>query len=153
MSKQTPAYDGISIKPTKDHPAFYIGQGQSGAYSGSPGTSTSGYYALEEIIPRLAEGGYVFDKRGLTWDVACNCISGPMSSCELAPMSVDRWDDKRTFNTYEEFAAYEQTVKAEGGNLSMSYLSLDLYAEWWRRLGAKVGRKVKGEIVWKEGKV
>lgn len=148
MTKQAIVYDGIAICPTKEQSAYSIGQCESGAYSHAPNTSTSGYYDLEEVIPRLAEGGYAIDKRNLPWESVRHVISGPMESCNLPPLTADRWGRVQTFTTYCDFLAWAAEVKAKGGNLSMSYISLDLYAEYWHRLGARVGRKVKGEIVW-----
>jgi hypothetical protein len=149
-SVPTVAYEGIAIVPTATETEYSIGQCESGAYSQAPGSRTSGYRDLEEIISRLAFGGYVIDKRNLPWESVVHVISGPMDSCTLPPMTISIiWEYNRTFRTYEEFLSYAAELKAAGRNLSMAYLSLDLYAEYWRRLGAKVGRKVQGEIVWK----
>lgn len=152
-----PMFDGIRIYPTKDMPEYSVGQCESSAYSHAPNSSTSGIATLEDAIARLAPGGYVLDKRNLPWESVRHVISGPMESCTLPPLTAERWGDVRCFDTYEDFLAWEAEVKAEGGNLSMCNLSLDLYAEYWRRLGAKVGRKLHKDIrttethiVWKE---
>lgn len=137
-----PVFGGITICPTTDMTEYSVGQGEASAYSRSPMSSTSGYGSLEDAIARLAPGGYVIDKRGLPWDSMRHVISGPMESCVLPPLTANRWGDVRCFNTYEDFLSWGEKVKESGGNLSMCDLSLDLYAEYWRRLGAKVGRKV-----------
>lgn len=150
-------FGGIAICPTRELTEYSVGQCESSAYSHSPNSSTSGIATLEDAIARLAPGGYVLDKRGLPWESVQHVISGPMEDCKLPPLTVERWGNVRCFDTYEDFLAWGEEVKAEGGNLSMCMLSLDLYAEYWRRLGAKVGRKLyldmssdETHIVWKE---
>lgn len=146
-------YEGILVKPTKAQDYCMVGQAQSGAYAASVGSSTSGIRNLEEAITQLCEGGYILDKRHLSWEVACECITGPMESVSLPPMTMrDLYEDDVTFGSIEEFYSYlEERKQRYGGReaLSMSYLSMDLYAAWWHRKGAKVGRKIKGEIQWK----
>lgn len=144
-------YEGVSVKPTKKLDYCMVGQSQASAYAESLGSSTSGIRDLETAIAQLAEGGYVLDKRDLPWEVACECISGPMSSASLPPMTLrDLYGPDQVFRTFSDFFAYLDERKAKGEpGLSCSYLSMDLYAEWWRRKGAKVGRKVKGAIQWK----
>lgn len=153
MRTITAKYEGIALKPTKAQDYYIVGQSQSSAYAAQPGCSTSGIRDLEEAIVRLCEGGYVLDKRTLSWEVACDVISGPMDSADLPPLTLrDMWEPNRTFDSFDAFFSYLEERKAEHEGreaLSMSYLSMDLYAEWWRRKGAKVGRKVKGEIQWK----
>lgn len=102
---------------------------------------------LEELYPRLCEGGYVIDNRFLDWEVACEIISGPMDDIELAPLQVRSFMMRTSFNSLEEFFLYEKKRSEGGGNLSTHFVSMDLYAEWWAKRGAKVGRKIKGEIV------
>lgn len=146
-AKRTPRYEGIALRPTKTKEYYLVGQSQSSAYAGAPGVSTSGIGSLEKAIEDLCEGGYVLDKRHLTWEVACECISGPMEHVGLPPMTMGAaYEPKRTFTSFDEFFSY---LEKESPPLTMSYLSMDLYAEWWRRKGAKVGRKVKGQIEWK----
>jgi hypothetical protein len=145
---KTEKYEGISLKPTKAQDYYIVGQSQSSAYAGSPGSSTSGISTLDDAIERLCEGGYVFDKRHLSYDVACCCISGPMDKVDLPPMTVSPCFEKhRTFATFDEFFSYLETD--EGKCMSMTFISMDLFGEWWRRKGAKVGRKIKGKIEWK----
>jgi hypothetical protein len=141
-------YEGLSLRPTKAQDYYMVGQSQSSAYAHQPNCSTSGIRNLEEAIVRLCEGGYVLDKRELSWEVACNVISGPMDQVDLPPMTMRRaYEKARTFGSFREF--YDYLDSPECGGMSFANLSMDLYAAWWHRLGAKVGRKVKGVIQWK----
>lgn len=135
-------YAGIAVKPTKVQEYLIVGQSQASAYAEALGYSTSGIRTLEDAIAQLAEGGYAVDKRHLPWEIACACISGPMCSASLPPMSARVLGEYRTFASYEAFEAETK------GGLSLHFLSMDLYAEWWKRRGARVGRKIKGEMVW-----
>jgi hypothetical protein len=150
---RTAKYEGIAIKPTKERDCYMVGQSQSSPYAHGVGHSVSGGVHLEEFIDRyLAEGGYVIDKRHLPWEIACAVISGPMDKVGLPPMTLEEFGETRTFESFDAFFSYlEERKKAFDGSegLSMAYLSVDLYAEWWRRKGAKVGRKVAGNIQWK----
>lgn len=148
---RTASYEGIVIKPTSKCNYFFVGQSQSSAYAAEPGSNTSGISSLEVAIVQLAEGGYVVDKRHLPWEVAVECISGPMENVHLQPLTMcEVYGHTRTFTSFGEFFTYIEDRAAKGlGGLSMSYISMDLYAEWWRRKGARVGRKVRCEIVWK----
>lgn len=142
-------YEGIAVKPTKAHDYLMVGQSQASAYAESLGSSTSGIRSLEDAVAQLAEGGYAIDKRHLSWDVACACISGPMCSASLPQLSIRYLGSIQTFISYSQFESYVETHSAKGGNLSLHFISMDLYAEWWRRKGARVGRKVKGMVEWK----
>lgn len=147
MGTKTAKYEGIALRPTKTKEYYMVGQSQSSAYAGAPGCSTSGIGSLEKAIEDLCEGGYAIDKRHLSWEVACCVISGPMEHVGLPPLTMrNGWEPQRTFASFEEFFSY---LEKETPPLTMTYLSMDLYAEWWRRKGAKVGRKVKGTIQWK----
>lgn len=151
MGTKTAKYEGIALRPTKEKQYYMVGESQSFAYAHYPGGSASGIRNLETAIERLCEGGYVVDKRGVSSDTAIEmAFTGPMDEVSLPPMTMKiPFERLRTFTSYEEFAAYESDLLVQGRNLSMHCLSLDLYAEWCRRKGAKVGRKVRGEIQWK----
>lgn len=138
-------YDNISIRPSKNRPYHFAGQSQAGAYANSENSSVTTYDALENIIDRVAEGGYVVDKRHLPIEIAVKTISGPIQRPGLPPLTIDDWGKQQSFSSINEFFKY-LSMRTTG--ISMCYFSLDLYAEWWKRLGAKVGRVKKGKVVW-----
>lgn len=144
-------YEGIFLQPTKEQECTHVSQVLAGAFGAGLTWSVqwcsfrlSGYSELEEIIPRLCEGGYISDKRGLPWPVACEIISGPMEDVLLPPLTIRHWQDRRTFASMEEFFDFEKA----GNRFGTAFVSIDIFCAWWHRRGAKVGRKINGEIVW-----
>lgn len=138
-------YDGINICQTKTHEYILVGQSQASAYAKGlielnnsyQEFSVSGISTLEDAVTKLCYGGYIIDKRHLSWEVACNCISGPIDNVRLPALTVDIWREQTTFSSYNEFEMWSKDK-----NLSLTYLSVDLYAEYWKRLGAKVSRNI-----------
>jgi hypothetical protein len=91
----------------------------------------------------LAEGGIVIDKRPCLSHSSFieMVISGPMlkeslpsHSCERMFSDVQPCDDARCCK-------------------GMDCISMDLYLDLWRPLGAKIGKRVGNEIVWENGDV
>lgn len=77
-----------------------------------------------------------------------------MEKVDLPPMTMQGFSfgekDITFFNSFSEFFLYLEKMKVEGKGLSFTYLSLDLYTRWWEVLvGAKVGRKIKGQVCWR----
>lgn len=140
-------YENRMIRPTKDRRYSLIGQAQAGAWANGGDFSLRTYDSLESLFDKVAEGGYVIDKRHLPFEILLKAVSGPMDNANLPPLTIsDCMEEPRTFKSMDEFFLYLATRKA---GISMTYFSLDLYAEWWRRLGAKVGRMVRGNVQWK----
>lgn len=142
-----PSFEGIAIRPTKKHPFLIVGQSQASAYGESINSSTSGIRSLEEAIDGLADGGYVLDKRHLSWEVACEAISGPMAKVNLPSLTIgEPYSASQTFADFEEFFRYLEEGKARGDGVAFTYMSMDLYTQWWYRKGARVGRKIRGTV-------
>lgn len=151
-------WDPKSRSTTKQSGEYWLmGQSQSSAYAHKPNCFASGM-SWDNAIEELAQGGYVVDKRHLDYEVACEVISSPLDNPELGPLTLGNMGSQPiTFASFDQFFEWVENRIIQrrkenpqaGPGLSMAYLSLDLYAEWWRRRGAKVGRKINGEIYWK----
>ena len=139
-------FEGVPLGPVGDNEYCIAGQSDSSAYLHKPNSSVSGIASLDEAVCRLTKGGYIVDKRHLPFSKKVLCVSGPMDGSHLPPLtySPSLFNDQ-TFDSIEGFFSI---IKDPG---SMSYLSMDLYAEWWRRHGAKIGRKNEdGGVSWKD---
>ena len=141
------SFEGVDLLWGKGKRMMICGQSQSGAHgagfeSDSSSFSCSGYDSLENFIEQhkheLCDGAYIIDSRGLTLEQALNCISGPMEKCDLDPLTIDYWG--------------KITNNVDLNNLpklsSMAYVSLDIYAAFWRNIGSKIGRFINGAVVW-----
>ncbi len=113
---------------------------------------------LDDCLDYATEGCTILDKSMVAEsDLIHNVISGPMVDVSLPPNTVDRFTtkDKQTASNmlpglggaYAVLAktAIEETPEKYG---SLDKLSLDLYVDLWRKLGAKVGTYTKGKVVW-----
>ncbi len=153
-------FEGKPLFWGKGRDMMICGQSQSGAHgdsyqSNSSSSSTSGYDTLENFIKehkdRLCDGAYVIDSRGLTWDQACNCISGPMEKCQLDPLTIDSWGKISKLEPKDLLNLPE--IKG------FNYVSLDIYAAFWRKIGSRIGRycrsidengKDNSEVIWEK---
>ncbi len=91
----------------------------------------------------LAEGGIVIDKRPCVGHPSFieAVISGPMLK-----ESLPSHTRQRMFSDAESCDDVK-TCRA------MDYVSMDLYLNLWRSLGAKIGKRNGNEIVWDNGDV
>lgn len=126
---------------------LYAGQFLSWAYCGGIsewGTfSASGIASLEEACERLDDGGVCIDKRALGEEGIAMVYSGPMHSVRLPPRTIQVFgSEPKTFSTVEAALLDSDTMR------SLTYVSLDIDAEIWRRLGARIGKKVDRRMVW-----
>lgn len=146
------AYENICIQVTKEQSLLYVAQSQAGAFGHGiewsidqwTRVSLSGYGELEELYPRLAEGGYVEDAREVDLHTTIHeVISGPMDDMKLPPRSIRNWQEITTFPSIEAFFEW-----SEGKSLGATFLSVDLFCCYRHRRGAKVGRKIEGVIRW-----
>lgn len=148
-------YEGIAIVLSAATPFAYAGQFKAGAYAGGlsylagracGSSSRTTYSDLESLLAtdtELADGAYIFDKRACGDAAVAAVISGPMNDASLPPLTVSRmFEANRTFASVAEALANPDTTRA------ISSVSLDIYAAFWRGLGARIGRKVNGSIVW-----
>ena len=145
-------FEGIAIEWGNGFSDMIVGQSQSGAHSAgidklSPsgdGTySCSGYDSLENFIMdhahKLCNGAYIIDSRKLTWEQACNCISGPMDKCKLSELTIEGWTNTKTIESLDNLPEIH----------GFDYVSLDIYARFWQNIGSKVGRYINGKVEWR----
>lgn len=145
----------MNVHMTPDRPLAYVGQYLAGGFAGgtyyldgkpSGSTSTSGFRDLEtaiaECAERLAEGAYVFDKREVPAAIGIRAVvGGPMGKADLPPMTIETWEETITFES--------PAAACDSGKIkSSTFVSLDIEAEYWRRLGARIGRWIGGKVVW-----
>ena len=113
---------------------------------------------LDDCLDYALESCTILDKSMVAEsDLIHNVISGPMVDVSLPPNTVDRFStkDKQTASkmlpglggAYSVLAkaAIEETPEKYG---SLDRLSLDLYVDFWRKLGAKVGTYTNGKVQW-----
>lgn len=142
-------FEGIPLVWGNGKKIIALGQAAVGGYyesieSDSMTSGSSNCPALEVMIERekdlICEGAYIFDKRSLPIEVQWKCVSGPMPGKQLEPLTLDYWGTIKRHTTVKDLTEKEATAT--------TYLSYDLYAEYWRRLGAKIGRFINGQVVW-----
>lgn len=96
----------------------------------------------------LIEGGVVVDKEKCyeeRFDESQHeVISGPMLDVDLPPAHMST-------NAYFSDMNYKSEPFKEGSRAIR--VSLDVYLERWRKLGARVGKRVGNQIVWEDGLV
>ena len=91
----------------------------------------------------LAENGIVIDKRPCVErdDFAHMVVSGPMFKESLPEKTVLGWDRiPKPCNDWRDAKSFD-------------YISIDVYLDMWRNVGAKIGRRVGNTIVWECGQV
>jgi len=153
-------------------PAGVSGTGTATWGGGSPNRTSTSFYCreftdggLESPLVKLEEGGWLLDKTAAPLDrVIDGVVSGPMLDITLPPGTIDRFGKKEKaaaarmlgvgglqggFATVTALAITEPETKQYG---SLDSISLDLYLDYWRGLGAKVGRKIGGLVEW-EGQI
>ena len=91
----------------------------------------------------VREGGTIIDKRPAfekDWGACCHLVcSGPM-----VDMSLDNGMVKKLFDKPSVF---------DGDAGAMDMVSLDIYLDNWRALGAKVGHRRGNVVKWEDGSV
>jgi len=95
---------------------------------------------LEDYITAVIDGGYVVDKRNVPIDVLTRwVVSGPMMRDDLPAghCSPPFGKDPSPMTVEELIGRFD--------GISMTYISIDLYVELWKRLGAKVFRVRRGK--------
>lgn len=131
----------------------YLGRGDSSCYGTCPvqrhGTSVttsnvSGMYGeLSEYFDCLLEDGIVCDKRPCFENnreaATAHVFRGPMLNIEFPPGHIQQlFEDVRPIKTGERIG-------------SVDHVSMDIYLNGWRKLGAKIGVRKDNFIVWEDG--
>lgn len=150
-------FNGIDILVSSTSPYYLVSEFKAGAhadgisYLGGKACGTSSLSGCHEPLEalaleaRVAEGAFVLDKRPTEDKGVSLVFSGPMIKADLPPATVNNgWGEDKV--TYTDVSDAIERGKIRG----MSYVSVDVYVEMWKRAGAKVGRKVNGQIVWEQ---
>lgn len=137
---------------TKDRPYVYVGQYLASAYakglfflgdevSGSSSLETYEDLAVVALRPNIAEGAVIIDKRPIE-DVS-KVLRLPYIDHRLGKLSVRGFYQTVTFDSMKDALAAEP---AEVG----ADVSLDIYVELCRALGARIGYRVGDAIEWED---
>lgn len=84
-------------------------------------------------------GSYVIDKEEILEKNPSFSVRAPLLNCDLPPRAINFFVSNRTA---------ENGIVSQAG--SMDYIGIELYVEYWRKAGAKIG-KVQDDgktIVW-----
>jgi len=123
-----------------------LGIAAAGVYatSGSKSSSQIPDNRLHAYLGDLVEGGQVMDKRPCLEhpDFFLMVFSGPMLKEDLPPGTCNKAFSREVL----------LCTAADFPNLGgYDYLSLDLYTELWRQLGARIGKRIGDFIHWEDG--
>jgi len=133
-----------------------IGRGKAGWHAKTTNMSSSGG-SLETYVEQAAENCLVYDADKVDYALFVRLIvSGPMIDVDLPPNTVDRFTDRdrETIKNmlpglsggFEKIAKRAIDDETYGG---LDTVSIDVYERLLRRLpGIKIGRVVKGKVVW-----
>lgn len=135
-------YEGVKVTATKKAPYVLVSQVVAGAWADGVhydfgeinNCSTTGHKSIEALVldPEVAEGAIVIDRRD---DVLS--MSGPMLDQKLPAKTVGHF-----------FQTKQVKSLAEVEGLPFLNCSVDLYTDYWKAKGARIGRKLKGVLVW-----
>lgn len=131
---------------------LFLGIAEAGVYAEAPNPWGEHLASVMIYDRRLScyygdvvEGGTILDKRPAFQrdETACvrEVVSGPMRGLHLPPNTVDV--------AFQGRQPWAPELKLGG----FDYISLDLYLDRWRALGARVGRRVGPTVVWEDGEV
>lgn len=127
---------GQASSPYLDH---YQEPEEPGERISMTGTVSGCHGSLESVLHRLDEGGWVIDKRHLDAGVIARiAISGPMGNPRLPPGTMS--------NRHDEFVPVD--LAKVGG---LTWVAIDVLCDYAEARGAKVGRRIGDEIVWRDG--
>jgi hypothetical protein len=141
------------------------------ALGGVSGETTDGAHVtfydrrLRPYLGELVEGGYVLDKRAVLMARPWLAIGSPMVKGTLPPGTVDRFIDRHPTDAFGESIVLD-SIRSDPTNPAAGLAALmqddpacggfddvapDVYADWWRRRGARVGRRLGRVVVWDDG--
>jgi len=125
-------------------------------------SSTTGLHGVEENFERVKSGGWIVDLRAVQ-DPVVKVIRAPMLGLNLQPDEVDRLSKEEL-----DSSLVAQAVKSQPGNplgaivrleeacreqgfSSLDTVGIDIWLQYWRENGAKIGRVDDGEVKWEGG--
>lgn len=133
----------------------YLGIAAAGVYANAPnpwGDTPASVsipdYRLTAYLGDLVEGGTVIDKRPCVDrdDFVKMVVSGPILQSNLPSGSIKVWDG---LSRRIDPCTIEQAKQAK----AFDELSLDLYAQVWADIGARVGVRKGNQIHWNDGSI
>lgn len=131
---------------------YLLGQGRGSPYThaievgrtdeGIPITSsgTGLWYDLEWNLHKLADGGFVVDKRGDHITMEC-LIGSPDENPHAPPGTMQRYSDP-----WREYKPYD-------GSESGCTVAVDVWVDIQEKRGARVGVRKGNRVVWRDGAV
>lgn len=140
-----------------------IGRGFNGWHASSPGCSSSGgdidpMFGRDGYLAEAQDGALVYDASESDADAFTrHVMSGPMLDCSIDPEAVDK------FSTEDRETALRMAPGLSGGYKTIAVIAqsptfngLDRVGVavferlLWAIPGIKIGRVVKGSVVWQE---
>ena len=111
---------------------------------------------MKLFLGQVVDSSLVVDQRPASGrpDFAKNVLRGPMVNVDLPPLLVDasnEVDEEVIAACGKDVQDMYAIVKAmsEGQAIgAFDYVSPEIYAEFWKEQGARVGRVINGSIVW-----
>jgi hypothetical protein len=121
-----------------------VGIALSGAYAKAKNVSLTGGKDLASMYHYLKEGGYVIDKRSCDQNqIIDGAYRGAMVDFALS--------DNLQKCTWESDVPKPCANYKDAG--ALDYVSFNLYRDFWRSLGARIGKRVADSIVWENGEI
>lgn len=151
----------------------FLGIAEAGCYASAPNRWGDTPASISIPDKRLScyygdvvEGGTILDKRPAFEKQSRACtravVSGPMLRDNLPALTISRADFPEnqilTADSVDsirmEPEGFFLTVGGDPFKLSsFDFISLDLYCQLWRQLGARVGKRVGMTVEWEDGEV
>lgn len=129
--------------------------GWHGEYLINGGSGSVSYRSddLNYCLKDAVEGCIIVDKSECGDDAVSFVINGPMVNLQLPPNTIKKFSGRETRafmlpalgGEFQSLATKALKDEDWGG---LDYISLDLYVEAWRGLGAKIGYFRGGKVEW-----
>lgn len=128
--------------------------GITGHRVGDFGRVTTTIYSrrLAPEYPEMAEGGWLVDAAGLD-GLKVLALQSPILDIELDDDEVEGCPEISGVmkeGLEDGFAALAQLSEIDGFT-GMDRVGLGVYLAYWRGHGARIGQRVKDEVVWEDG--
>jgi hypothetical protein len=153
----------MSKKPETDYDRrlAVLSIGLAGCYADTVTGSSITYYdsRLKPYYGELVEGGWVLDKSAVLDGKPSLAVLAPMCQGNLPAGTRDAFGGaKDSFvaqaiaeDTDNPAAAIARMMIAVPDCGAFDFVAPDVYAAWWAKRGARVGRRHDDKIVWSDG--
>lgn len=126
-------------------------------YGGSKTSITIYDTRLTPYLGNLKPGAVVIDKRELRshpmfvrWVLGCPMVDLSLKGSETDP--IDRDAAARMAPALEgAFGTLAEMAASDPDYTGLDHVSLDAYVAWWRKRGAKIGKRKGNRIAWEDG--